>query len=143
MIRTGKGLLAAALTLPTVSVLLAVSGTGAHAATGTLRSGDYEPVLTSGPAAEPVAVRDVASGAPVLAEQRPMQSIIKDGGTPSDVSGRYTTVASDGDRLVGAGEVRSRNGSVFRFRDTYGVAPGAEVRQWTCTGAADQQWAVA
>ncbi|MBB5802941.1 hypothetical protein F4560_002709 [Saccharothrix ecbatanensis] len=124
MIRRRKGLLAAALALATASVLAPVSGTGAQAASGSLRSGNHELVLTTGPTTQSVVVRDVASGASVLAEQQPMQVIVKNGETPTDANGQYASVVLEGTRLVGAGDVRSRNGSVFRFRDSYEAAPG-------------------
>jgi hypothetical protein len=108
--------------LATVAAGLTVNIPTALAADGTLRSGNYELRLSTD-AAQAVLVRNTASGATVATEQQPLQVITKNGETPSDFNGRYATVTTEGAQLVGTGDVRSRNGSVFRFRDSYTVAP--------------------
>jgi hypothetical protein len=108
--------------IATILAAAPLHATEAQAAVVSLRSGNYELVLTSGAPPQPVAIRDVTSGATVLAEQQPLQVIVKNGDTPTDASGQYTSVTLTDGQLVGTGEVRSRNGSVFRFRDAYAAA---------------------
>ncbi|WP_026923502.1 RICIN domain-containing protein [Glycomyces arizonensis] len=113
---------AAILAIATAATTMTVHMAGAQAAEITLRSGGYELVVTDGDVPRPVMVREIASGAAVLAEEQPVQLILKNGNTATDAGGKYDSVAVDGTALVATGEVRSPAGSVFRFEDRYSVA---------------------
>ncbi|MDA1365714.1 RICIN domain-containing protein [Glycomyces algeriensis] len=122
-VRRRKGILAAGLAVLTAATLSTIHMTEAGAAEVALRSGGYELVLTDGNVSRPVAVRDIASGATVLAEAQPLQLILKNGSSPVDAGAKYSAVRSESGALIATGEVRSPAGSVFRFEDRYEAAP--------------------
>jgi hypothetical protein len=57
--------------------------------------------------------------AALFAQSQPCQIMVKNGTVESDASAAYSSVSSDGGGLTGTCDVRSSNGSVFRFVDRY------------------------